>query len=78
MCKRPSKASWLPRRAWSSTEPRLETSRRRHRSDGTTWNIYTASHGTEATQLEIMFPDGITKHLRQEAKDSLKKGWRPL
>ena len=32
-----------------------------------------ASHGAEATQLEIMFPDGITKHLPQEAKDSLKR-----
>ena len=32
-----------------------------------------ASHGAEATQLQIMFPDGITKHLPQEAKDSLKR-----
>ena len=32
-----------------------------------------ASHGAEATQLEIMFPDGITKHLLQKAKDSLKR-----
>ena len=32
-----------------------------------------ASHGAEATQLEIMFPDGITKHLLHEAKDSLKR-----
>ena len=30
-----------------------------------------ASHGAEATQLQMMFPDGITKH--QEAKDSFKK-----
>ena len=30
-----------------------------------------ASHGAEATQLEIMFPDGITKHLLQEAKDTV-------
>ena len=41
VCRRPSKASWLPRRAWSSTEPRLKTSRRRYRSDGTTWDINT-------------------------------------
>ena len=32
-----------------------------------------ASHRAEATQLEIMFPNGITKHLPQEAKDSLKR-----
>ena len=32
-----------------------------------------ASHGAEATQLQIMFPDGITKHLPQEAKESLKR-----
>ena len=32
-----------------------------------------ASHGAEATQLQIMFPDGITKHLPHEAKDSLKR-----
>ena len=38
VCRRPSRASWLPRRAWSSSEPRLKTSRRHHRSDGSTWN----------------------------------------
>ena len=32
-----------------------------------------ASHGSEATQLQILFPDGIAKHLPQEAKDSFKK-----
>ena len=32
-----------------------------------------ASHGAEATQLDIMFPDGITKHLFQEAKHSLER-----
>ena len=32
-----------------------------------------ASHGAEATQLEVMFPDGITQHLPQEAKDILKR-----
>ena len=32
-----------------------------------------ASHGPEATQLQILVPDGINKHLHQEAKDSLKK-----
>ena len=32
-----------------------------------------ASHGAEATQLQIMFPDGITKHLHQEANYSLKR-----
>ena len=32
-----------------------------------------ASHGAEATQLEVMFPDGITNHLPQEAKDSFKR-----
>ena len=30
-----------------------------------------AAEASEATQLEVMFPDGITKHLFQEAKDSL-------
>ena len=39
--KRPSKTLWLPRRAWSSTGPRLKTSGRRYSSDGTTWSIYT-------------------------------------
>ena len=39
--KRLSKASWLPRRAWTRTEPRLKTSRRRCRRDGTSCNIYT-------------------------------------
>ena len=32
-----------------------------------------ASHGPEATQLQVLVPDGINKHLPQEAKDSLKK-----
>ena len=32
-----------------------------------------ASHGSEATQLQILVPDGITKHLPQEARDSLRK-----
>ena len=32
-----------------------------------------ALHGAEATQLEVMFPHGITEHLLQEAKDSLKR-----
>ena len=36
-----------------------------------------ASHGAEATQLEIMFPDGIAKHLPQDAKDSLKRAAGP-
>ena len=32
-----------------------------------------ASHGTEATQLDVTFPDDITKCLPQEAKDSFKR-----
>ena len=32
-----------------------------------------ASHEAEATLLQIMYPDGIKKHLPQEAKDSLKR-----
>ena len=32
-----------------------------------------ASHGPEATQLQVLVPDGITKHLPQEAKDSCKR-----
>ena len=32
-----------------------------------------ASHGAEATQLQILVPDGVTKHLPQEARDSLKR-----
>ena len=32
-----------------------------------------ASHGPEATQLQVLVPDGINKHLPQKAKDSLKK-----
>ena len=32
-----------------------------------------ASHGAEATQLQILVPDGVTKHLPQEARDCLKK-----
>ena len=56
----------------SSTEPALQERRNNleqlHRQAAAE-----ASHGAEATQLEIMFPDGITKHLHQEAKDSLKR-----
>ena len=32
-----------------------------------------ASHGAEATQLQILVPDGVTKHLPQEARDCLRK-----
>ena len=32
-----------------------------------------ASHGADATQLEFMFPDAITKHLPQEAKETSKR-----
>ena len=32
-----------------------------------------ASHGSEATQLQILAPDGVTKHLPQEARDCLRK-----
>ena len=32
-----------------------------------------ASHGSEATQPQILVPDGATKHLPQEARDCLKK-----
>ena len=40
VCRRLSRASWLLRRAWSNTGALLKTSRRRCRSDGTTWNSY--------------------------------------
>ena len=32
-----------------------------------------ASHGAVATQLQILVPDGVTKHLPQEASDCLRK-----
>ena len=32
-----------------------------------------ASHGAEATQLQILVPDGVTKHSPQEARDCLRK-----
>ena len=42
MHERDLKASWLSRTAWTSTEPRWKTSRRRRKSDGTNWNICTS------------------------------------
>ena len=47
-------------------------------SDGTTWNTCTDKLQPKrpmepSTQLEVMFPDGITRHLPQEAKGSLNR-----
>ena len=78
-CRRPSRAVWLPSRAWNSTEPKVEDieralqERRNHLEQLHRQAAAEASHGAEATLLQIMFPDGITKHLPQEAKDSFKK-----
>ena len=78
-CKRPSRASWLLSRAWNSTAPRfleIEKSlqeRRNHLELLHRQAAVEASHGPEATQLQVLVPDGINMHLLQEAKDSLKK-----
>ena len=72
-------ASLLPRRAWSSTELRWRMlrrafqERRSQREHLHTQAAAKASNGAEATQLVVLFPDGLTKRLPQEAKVSIKR-----
>ena len=79
--KRQRETSWLPGRAWhrakvENVEEALQERRTQlehlHRQAAAE-----ASHGAEGTQMEVMFPAGITKHLHLEAQDSLK-GWRSM
>ena len=72
--KRPSKTLWSleqHRAKVEDIEKALQERRNHlehlHREEGAE-----ASHEAEATQLDVVFPDGITKHLPQEAKDSFK------
>ena len=65
-CRRPSRAQSLEQHRAKVEDIERALQERRN-------NLEQLSHGAEATQLQIMFPDGITKHLPQEAKGSLKK-----
>ena len=78
VCRKPNKTSLLPKKSLEQHRAKVENiekalqERRNHLEHLHRQAAAEASHGAEATHLEIMFPDGITKHLPQDSKDSLK------